>query len=98
MLALIGKQHGQALATQISDWIILGRIRHPTDHQRLEISSRFGLHNPKAIAADAGAQTVLKAAGVKADAGVVGADDTQAFVNAASTRQWAREKSVRTLA
>lgn len=51
MLALIGKQHGQALATQISDWIILGRIRHPSDHQRLEISSRFGLHNPKAIAA-----------------------------------------------
>lgn len=52
----------------------------------------------KAIAADAGAQAVLKAAGVKADAGVVGADDAKAFVDAACTRQWAREKSVRTLA
>ena len=52
----------------------------------------------KAIAADAGAQAVLKAAGVKADAGVLGADDAQAFVDEACTRQWAREKSVRTLA
>lgn len=52
----------------------------------------------KAIAADAGAQAVLKAAGVQADAGVVGVGDTQGFVGAARTRQWAREKSVRTLA
>ncbi len=52
----------------------------------------------KAMAADAGAQAVLKAAGIKADAGVVGADDANAFVAAACTRQWAREKSVRTLA
>ena len=49
-------------------------------------------------AADAGAQTVLKAAGIKADAGVVGAEDANAFVAAACTRQWAREPSVRTLA
>jgi catalase len=52
----------------------------------------------KAIAADAGAQAVLKAAGVQADAGVVAADDAHAFVAAACTRQWAREPSVRTLA
>ena len=52
----------------------------------------------KVIAADAGAQAVLKAAGVQADAGVVGVGDTQRFVGAARTRQWAREKSVRTLA
>ncbi len=52
----------------------------------------------KAIAADAGAQAVLKAAGVQADAGVLGADDAKAFVQAASTRQWEREPAVRTLA
>lgn len=52
----------------------------------------------KAIAADAGAKALLKAASVKSDAGVVDADDHQAFVVAASTRQWVREKSVRTLA
>lgn len=52
----------------------------------------------KAIAADAGAQAVLNAAGVKTDAGVLGADDAKGFVQAACTRQWAREPSVRTLA
>jgi catalase len=52
----------------------------------------------KAIAADAGAQAVLDKAGIARDAGVVSADDTKGFVKAAKTRQWAREKSVRTLA
>ncbi len=33
-----------------------------------------------------------------ADAGVVGADNADAFVAAACTRQWGREPSVRTLA
>ncbi len=52
----------------------------------------------KAIAADAGAQAVLKAAGVGRDAGVVDADLKDAFLAAARTRQWDREKKVRTLA
>ena len=52
----------------------------------------------KAIAADAGAQAVLKAGGIGKDAGVVDAGDTKAFVKAAMTRQWAREPKLRTLA
>jgi catalase len=52
----------------------------------------------KAIAADKGAQTLLKAAGIRHDAGVVGANDEAAFIAAAKTRQWSREKSVRMLA
>jgi catalase len=52
----------------------------------------------KAIAIDAGGQTVLQAAGVVPDAGVLAANDTTAFIAAAQTRQWAREASVRTLA
>jgi len=52
----------------------------------------------KAIAADAGARAVLKAAGVARDAGVVDAGDVAAFIRAAKTRQWAREPKVRTLA
>ena len=52
----------------------------------------------KAIAADAGAQAVLKAAGVAKDAGVVDAGDRKSFIAAAKTRQWARESKVRTLA
>ena len=51
----------------------------------------------KAIAADAGAQAVLQVAGVQPDAGVVKASDSNAFVEAAKTRQWAREPKVRKL-
>jgi catalase len=52
----------------------------------------------KAIAADQGGQAILKKANVGKDAGVVDATEPDAFVAAAKTRQWNREKSVRTLA
>lgn len=52
----------------------------------------------KAIAADQGGRTLLNSANVGQDAGVVDADDKDAFIAAAKTRQWKREKSVRTLA
>ncbi|MBW4056005.1 MAG: catalase [Proteobacteria bacterium] len=52
----------------------------------------------KAIAVDKGGQTLLKAANVGRDAGIVDSNNTGAFIAAAKTRQWEREKSVRTLA
>jgi catalase len=52
----------------------------------------------KAIAVDQGGQALLKKANVGQDAGVVDANDRMAFIAAAKTRQWDREKSVRTLA
>ncbi len=52
----------------------------------------------KAIAADKGGKTLLKIANVVPDPGVVDASDTSAFITAAKTRQWDREKLVRTLA
>ena len=52
----------------------------------------------KAIAADAGAQAVLKAGNVGKDKGVVDAGDAKGFIAAAKTRQWEREPKVRTLA
>ncbi len=52
----------------------------------------------KAIAIDQGGRTLLNSANVGQDAGVVDADDKDAFIAAAKTRQWEREKSVRTLA
>jgi catalase len=52
----------------------------------------------KAIAANEGAQGLLKAARIGHDAGVVSASDEAAFIAAAKTRQWSREKSIRTLA
>jgi catalase len=51
----------------------------------------------KAIAVDKGGQALLKVAGVGHDAGVVDINDNAAFIAAAKTRQWDREKSVRTL-
>ena len=52
----------------------------------------------KAIAIDAGGQALLQTAGVVPDAGVIAAHDSAAFIEAAKTRQWAREPGVRTLA
>ncbi len=52
----------------------------------------------KAIAVDKGGQALLKIANVGHDAGVIDAHDKDAFLAAAKTRQWEREKSVRTLA
>ena len=52
----------------------------------------------KAIAVDEGGRALLKIATVRPDAGVVNANDPVAFLAAAKTRQWDREKSVRTLA
>jgi catalase len=52
----------------------------------------------KAIAVDKGGQALLRIANVGQDAGVVDANDKDAFIAGAKTRQWDREKSVRTLA
>jgi catalase len=52
----------------------------------------------KAIAVNKGGRTLLKTANVGQDAGVVDAGDKDAFITVAKTRQWDREKSVRTLA
>ncbi|HUD40662.1 MAG TPA: catalase [Dokdonella sp.] len=51
----------------------------------------------KAIASSSGAQALLDAAGVEADAGIVDAADTAAFIKAARTRQWQREPTLRML-
>jgi catalase len=52
----------------------------------------------KAIAVDRGGRALLKIANVGQDAGVVDTNDKDAFIAAAKTRQWDREKAVRTLA
>ena len=52
----------------------------------------------KAIAVDQGGRALLRSANVGQDEGVVNAEDKVAFIAAARTRQWDREKSVRTLA
>jgi len=52
----------------------------------------------KAIAVDEGGRALLRSAGVVDDAAIVTAEDLNAFVAAAKTRMWERERRVRTLA
>ena len=49
MLDLIGRRHGAELAAQVSEQFVLGRIRQRSDHQRMEIAARYGIHNRKLI-------------------------------------------------
>ena len=51
----------------------------------------------KAVAIDKGGQSLLKIANIGHDAGVVDTNDINAFIAAAKTRQWEREKYVRIL-
>src|SRR3546814_5604776 len=46
---LIGRQHGQTLAHQVSEQFIHDRIREPHDHQRMELRARLGVSHPKLI-------------------------------------------------
>ena len=59
---------------------------------------RYVFGNRKAIAIAAGGQMLLQAAGVTPGAGMVAAKDTARFIDAAKTRQRAREPGVRILA
>ena len=52
----------------------------------------------KAIAVDKGGAALLESAKVPTDAGVIDANNMGAFIAAAKTRLWEREKTVRTLA
>ncbi|TLX53864.1 GlxA family transcriptional regulator [Stutzerimonas nosocomialis] len=49
MLTLIGRDHGEALAVSVSEQFVLGRIRSRSDHQRMQIASRYGVHNKKLV-------------------------------------------------
>jgi AraC family transcriptional regulator, glycine betaine-responsive activator len=51
MLHLIARDHGQELATKISEQCLLDRIRQPHDHQRMPYRVRLGIHHPKLIGA-----------------------------------------------
>ena len=57
-----------------------------------------GTQSVKAIAVDQVGQILLKAANVSPDTGVLEANDRKVFIALAKTRQWNREKFVRTLA
>lgn len=49
MLHLIGTEHGSELAVQVSEQFVQGRIRNRSDHQRMEIATRYGVHNKRLV-------------------------------------------------
>ncbi|KDR33560.1 GlxA family transcriptional regulator [Caballeronia grimmiae] len=49
MLDIIARDHGAELAAQVSEQFVLGRIRQRSDHQRMKIAARYGIHNRKLI-------------------------------------------------
>ncbi|MEX6500439.1 GlxA family transcriptional regulator [Pseudomonas zhanjiangensis] len=49
MLTLIGRKHGEQLALEVSEQFVLSRIRSRQDHQRMQIASRYDLHNKKLV-------------------------------------------------
>jgi transcriptional regulator GlxA family with amidase domain len=51
MLHLIGIEHGQELATKVSEQCIVDRIRSSFDHQRMPYRVRHGIHHPKLLSA-----------------------------------------------
>ena len=49
MLASIAQEHGKSMAAAVSEQLVLGRIRNQADHQRMQISTRYGVHNNHAV-------------------------------------------------
>ena len=49
MLDLIAQAYGPELAIQVSEQFVLGRIRPRKDHQRMQVATRYGIHNKKLV-------------------------------------------------
>ena len=49
MLALIGKAHGLELAATVSEQFVHGPMRSPSEHQRTQLTARYGVHNKKLV-------------------------------------------------
>ena len=46
MLRFIAEDHGADLATAVSEQLIHQRVRSKSDHQRMNLAARLGVHNP----------------------------------------------------
>jgi AraC family carnitine catabolism transcriptional activator len=49
MLEVISSDRGNALALQVSEQLVSGWVRDRADHQRLQISARYKVHNAKVV-------------------------------------------------
>ena len=51
MLEVISRDHGNALALRVSEQLVSGWVRERGEHQRLQISARYKVHNAKVVQA-----------------------------------------------
>lgn len=51
MLRFIADAHGAELATAVSEQLIHQRVRSKSDHQRMTLAARLGVHNPTVLRA-----------------------------------------------
>lgn len=51
MLRFIAGEHGAELATAVSEQLIHQRVRSKSDHQRMTLAARLGVHNPTVLRA-----------------------------------------------
>ena len=49
VLEVISRDHGNALALQVSEQLVSGWVRDRADHQRLQIAARYKVHNAKVV-------------------------------------------------
>jgi AraC family carnitine catabolism transcriptional activator len=49
MLALIGQTHGLELAAMVSEQFVHGPMRDSSQHQRSQVTARYGVHNKKLV-------------------------------------------------
>jgi AraC family carnitine catabolism transcriptional activator len=49
MLEVISRDHGNTLALLVSEQLVSGWVRERGDHQRLQISARYKVHNAKVV-------------------------------------------------
>ncbi|WP_250520740.1 MULTISPECIES: GlxA family transcriptional regulator [unclassified Caballeronia] len=51
MLDIILRRHGAELAFSISEQFVLGGVRERSDHQRMQVTARYNIHNAKLVLA-----------------------------------------------
>jgi AraC family transcriptional regulator, glycine betaine-responsive activator len=74
MLSIIARDHGQALATAVTDQLIHHRIREASERQRMDLRTRLGVAHPRLLAVVARMEetieTPLSCTELSAEAGV----------------------------
>jgi transcriptional regulator GlxA family with amidase domain len=60
MLSMIGRDHGSAVAAEVSDTLIHHRIREAGESQRMNLRARLGIAHPKLLAVVARMESTLE--------------------------------------